>query len=136
MAPWNEAVAAEGGENLNGIWMRFSHSGKLVAGSVGGAGCRPWSLSNLIMAIFSDPHPRNSGPSLCEVLTSVSPGAEGKERARERWSSRESGSVEEAQGAPFWCGAGRSCHSHKISNYSCHVHLCPVSSTVLAQRLG
>lgn len=42
------------------------HPSKLVAGAVGGAGWRPWGLSNLIMAIFSDTHSLTSGLSFCE----------------------------------------------------------------------
>lgn len=43
------------------------HPSKLVAGAVGGAGWRPWGLSNVIMAIFSDTCSLVSGLSFCEV---------------------------------------------------------------------
>jgi len=45
------------------------HPSKLVAGAVGGAGWRPWGLSNLIMAIFSDTRFVTSGLSFCEFLS-------------------------------------------------------------------
>lgn len=43
------------------------HSSNSVAGVEGGAGWRPQSLSNLIMAIFSDTLSVTSGLSFCEV---------------------------------------------------------------------
>lgn len=47
--------------------MSLFHLRKLVAGALGSAGWRPWGLSNLIMAIFSDAGSLTSGLSFCEV---------------------------------------------------------------------
>lgn len=47
--------------------MSLFHLSKLVAGALGSAGWRPWGLSNLIMAIFSDTGSLTSGLSFCEV---------------------------------------------------------------------
>ena len=53
------------------------HPSKLVAGAVGGAGWRPWGLSNLITAAFSDTHFVTSGLSFCEFLSGRREGWDG-----------------------------------------------------------
>lgn len=106
--------------------MRLFHPSKLVAGAVGGAGWRPWGLSNLIMAIFSDTHSLTSGLSFCEFPGGVGGwvGIGGLERAGslEKRPQGLSSALRWGRGI-LMSNQGSSFHLHKDRDSSCPGHL-------------
>lgn len=109
--------------------MSLLHPSKLVAGAVGGAGWRPWGLSNLIMAI-SDTRSLIPSLSFCEVLGGRWVG--GLERAGSL-EKRPRGLRKSCSEVGQWCPdirPGQLTHPHKDRDSSSSVPLHPGASTV------